>query len=248
MIHPPSTSCSLIHRGTLSSRDAAQITCVRPNRIKTEPLAWGATPGSITTSRRSEAPLPSGRSMKPGRMGPSPPWLQAFKNTPIRKHVKIGDLIPISQSSLCNLFGANTLSCDVMCSFFRLPSSFKGEWSGRRDYPDCPLAHRALPFGSRPHSFALRASQSNCVRTSPESTWKKGMVGPARLSRLPSHPSGSAIRLAPALFRAPRVAVELRSNLAGIYLGKRNGRAGEIRTRGLLVPNEALYQAEPRPD
>jgi hypothetical protein len=27
-----------------------------------------------------------------------------------------------------------------------------------------------------------------------------------------------------------------------------NGRAGGIRTRGLLVPNEALYQAEPRPD
>ena len=26
------------------------------------------------------------------------------------------------------------------------------------------------------------------------------------------------------------------------------GRAGGIRTRGLLVPNEALYQAEPRPD
>ena len=26
------------------------------------------------------------------------------------------------------------------------------------------------------------------------------------------------------------------------------GRAGEIRTRDLLVPNEALYQAEPRPD
>ena len=25
-------------------------------------------------------------------------------------------------------------------------------------------------------------------------------------------------------------------------------RAGGIRTRGLLVPNEALYQAEPRPD
>lgn len=28
----------------------------------------------------------------------------------------------------------------------------------------------------------------------------------------------------------------------------KNGRAGGIRTRGLLVPNEALYQAEPRPD
>lgn len=28
----------------------------------------------------------------------------------------------------------------------------------------------------------------------------------------------------------------------------RSGRAGGIRTRGLLVPNEALYQAEPRPD
>jgi hypothetical protein len=50
-------------------------------------------------------------------------------------------------------------------------------------------------------------------------------------------------------FRAPRVAVELRSNLAGMLtVGERNGRAGEIRTRGLLVPNEALYQAEPRPD
>ncbi len=28
----------------------------------------------------------------------------------------------------------------------------------------------------------------------------------------------------------------------------KTGRAGGIRTRGLLVPNEALYQAEPRPD
>lgn len=27
----------------------------------------------------------------------------------------------------------------------------------------------------------------------------------------------------------------------------RNGRAGGIRTRGLFVPNEALYQAEPQP-
>ena len=26
-----------------------------------------------------------------------------------------------------------------------------------------------------------------------------------------------------------------------------NGRAGGIRTRGLFVPNEALYQAEPQP-
>jgi hypothetical protein len=31
-------------------------------------------------------------------------------------------------------------------------------------------------------------------------------------------------------------------------LEKKKSRAGEIRTRDLLVPNEALYQAEPRPD
>ena len=29
---------------------------------------------------------------------------------------------------------------------------------------------------------------------------------------------------------------------------RENGRAGGIRTRGLFVPNEALYQAEPQPD
>jgi hypothetical protein len=29
--------------------------------------------------------------------------------------------------------------------------------------------------------------------------------------------------------------------------GSRCGRAGGIRTRGLFVPNEALYQAEPQP-
>ncbi len=51
-----------------------------------------------------------------------------------------------------------------------------------------PFPHRALPFGWRPHSFALRALQSNCVRTSPEGydLEKKRMVGPARLSRCPS--------------------------------------------------------------
>jgi hypothetical protein len=55
------------------------------------------------------------------------------------------------------------------------------QWSGRRDYPDSPLTHRALPLGWRPFSFALRASQSNCVRTSPERTpAAKAMVGPAR--------------------------------------------------------------------
>ena len=185
MIHPLSTPCSLIHRGTLSSKDAAQITCVRPNRIKTEPWACGATPGSIFTSRRSEAPLPSRRSMEPGRLGP------------LREGCK-------HLSQLLVQIGRILLSRSRSC--VRTPPEstrlVERKWPGRRDYPDYPF-----------------------------------------------RPSGSAIRLAPALFRAPRVAVELRSNLAGwIQLGKWNGRAGEIRTRGLLVPNEALCQAEPRPD
>ena len=122
VIQPPSPPCSLIHRGTLSSRVAAQITCVWPNRIKTEPWAWGATPGSITTSRRSEAPLPSRRSMKPGRLGPSLPWLQAFKNTQFASILKIDELIPISHPILCDLLGATTLSCARR--FFLLRSSF----------------------------------------------------------------------------------------------------------------------------
>jgi hypothetical protein len=110
--------------------------------------------------------------MKPGRLGPSLPWLQAFKNTKFASFLKIGGLIPISQPSLCDLLGANTLSC-ARRFFFLLPS-------------------KALQFGWRPHSFALRASESNCVRTSPEGCdlEKKGMVGPARLSQWPSYPIG----------------------------------------------------------
>ena len=157
MIQPPSTPCSFIHRGTLSSRVAAQITCVRPNRIKTEPWACGATPGSITTSRRSEAPLPSRRSMKRARLGPPRHGCKHLRTR--RRHAPTDRL-----------------------DFLRPP---------------------------------LTAFETDRTR------YNEGMVGPARLSRLPSHPSGSAIRLAPALFRAPRVAVELRSNLAGrMPLGK----------------------------
>ncbi len=183
MIHPLSTPCSLIHRGTLSSRDAAQITCVRPNRIKTEPWACGATPGSIFTSRRSEALLPSRRSMEPGRLGPP---RHGCKH--LRTHCR------------------HVLT----------------------DWPDSAVVLREL---------------------------RSNLAGPIQLGKgngrageiiLPSHPSGSAIRLAPALFRAPRVAVELRSNPAGpIQLGKGNGRAGEIIPITLL-PIGLCHQAGAR--
>ena len=33
-----------------------------------------------------------------------------------------------------------------------------------------------------------------------------------------------------------------------MYVIERSGRGEWIRTTGLLVPNQALYQAEPRPD
>ncbi len=42
--------------------------------------------------------------------------------------------------------------------------------------------------------------------------------------------------------------VEMRSKSAVFNAEKRDGRAGEIRTRGLLVPNQALYRAKPPPD
>src|SRR5712691_7815044 len=43
---------------------------------------------------------------------------------------------------------------------------------------------------------------------------------------------------------APSQAAETRSKSAVFSDDKRVGRAGEIRTRGLLVPNQALYRAK----
>jgi hypothetical protein len=48
--------------------------------------------------------------------------------------------------------------------------------------------------------------------------------------------------------QAPSKTVETRSKSAVFKVSKRDGRAGEIRTRGLLVPNQALYRAKPPPD
>ena len=61
-------------------------------------------------------------------------------------------------------------------------------------------------------------------------TRDKEMAGRRDYPDYPSHPSGSAIRLAPALFRAPRAAVELRiePRRRACDSWKRNGRAGEI--------------------
>ena len=42
--------------------------------------------------------------------------------------------------------------------------------------------------------------------------------------------------------------IPIRGESSPIRKNISDGRAGEIRTRDLLVPNEALYQAEPRPD
>ena len=40
---------------------------------------------------------------------------------------------------------------------------------------------------------------------------------------------------------------QLRNPLQVLKTGRINGRGERIRTSGLLVPNQALYQAEPRP-
>ena len=55
MTQPPSTPCSRIHRGTLSSRVAAQITWVRPKRINTDPIAlrgWASPESQLRGVRR----------------------------------------------------------------------------------------------------------------------------------------------------------------------------------------------------
>src|SRR5204863_494514 len=40
----------------------------------------------------------------------------------------------------------------------------------------------------------------------------------------------------------------LGGQIGGLFLRSKSGRGEWIRTTGLLVPNQALYQAEPRPD
>jgi hypothetical protein len=86
--------------------------------------------------------------------------------------------------------------------------------------------------------FSSPTSMSSAVNISTEPSFGcPGIVGSARLSRL-------------------RRALQIWLTLpwARFARGSRTEvrtsppRAGEIRTRDLLVPNEALYQAEPRPD
>lgn len=55
--HPP--PCASFHLGTLCSQQAVQRTVVLPKRIKTEPGADSVYPRMISTTRRSDAFLPS---------------------------------------------------------------------------------------------------------------------------------------------------------------------------------------------
>ena len=58
---PPGTFWRCIQPGTLSSIMAAQMTWVSPKEASTEPLAWGAMPGSRRTSRSWSEARPEGR-------------------------------------------------------------------------------------------------------------------------------------------------------------------------------------------